>query len=172
MYFSKKIGSFCKKSFALLFALLTFFCTTSAVSAQGESSESDTTTLTSPSEYYESSETARSDGQIELKYQRILKLEGTISVNAAANTGSFSGTLLVQANKGTSTRLICTIQRYDGGWIDYKTYYTYGDGDRCAWIGNSISLIGGYSYRLKVYGTVYYNNLAESDILYTGSKRV
>ena len=172
MYLSKKVSRFCKKAAALLFALLTLCGTTGAVSAQGESSEPDTTTLTSPSEYYEASEMARSDDQIDPQYQRILKLEGTISVNASANTGSFSGTLLVQSGKGTSTRLICTIQRYNGGWIDYKTYYAYGDGSRCAWIGNNISLTDGYSYRLKVYGTVYYNNLAESDILYTNSKRV
>lgn len=167
----KKTRTFLKKSALLLFALFMLFGTSGVVSAQGESSGPDTTALTSPSAYYQSPEKARSDGQIDPQYQRILKLEGTIHIDPKTNTGDFSGTVLAQSGKGTSTRLICTIQRYDRGWQDYKTYYKYGDGDRCAWIGNNITLIDDYSYRLKVYGTVYYNNISESDILFTTSQR-
>ena len=170
MLLSKKACGLYKKSVALISALLTLFGAVSAVSAHGETPDSDSVSLTSPSPYYEASEELGKTA--EPRYQRILKLEGTIAVDPDTTTGDFSGTVLVQSGKGTSTRLICTIQRYDGKWLDYKTYYKYGDGNRCAWIGNNITLLDGYSYRLKVTGTVYYNSVSESDTLYTNSKRV
>lgn len=159
-----------KKRVSLFLALLLLFGVTGAVSAHGETPEPEGAVLTAPSPYYETSEEIAE--RAEPRYQRILKLEGTIAVDQSTNTGDFSGTVLAQTRKGTSTRLICTIQKYDGGWKDYKTYYKYGDATRCAWIGNSIPLDDGYSYRLRVTGTVYYNASYESDTLFTNSKRV
>lgn len=166
-------NSISKKIVGMLLVLLLLFGMTGNVFAAGEDGL-QSSELTAPSEYYHSTEDLTSnDNAIEPRYNRILKISGSIDVDAEKNTGSFTASVTAQTGKATSTHVKAIIQRKIGTtWRDYKTYNLTGDSWRAYWIGNKIALEDGYLYRLKVVGTVYYNNLSESDILYTVEKRV
>ena len=166
----KSIG---KKLCAFVLTVLLVFGTTGSAFALSNAAEAEpqTTTLTVPSEYYQSSEASKT-ASIGPRYNRILKLIGSIDVDAVNDVGHFSACVTAQTGKATSTRVKAVIQKKIGTtWTDYRTYYQYGDSWRANWLLNNIKLDNGYLYRLKVTGTVTYNNVSESDILYTAEQR-
>lgn len=157
--------------FLSLAVCLAFGLTGNVLAGSDEaSSHAQTAARTTPSPEYQNSEKERNS--IEPYYNRILKLTGSIDIDAARDLGYFTACVTAQEGKATSTHVKAVIQRKTGSyWTDYLTYYQTGGSWRAYWLGNNIPLDNGYTYRLKVVGTVYYNNMSESDTLYTAEQR-
>ena len=160
-----------KRMVAMCLSVLMLFAMMGTAFAGENTNNNQQAVLTKPSQFYKSSETPMDGTSVAPRYNRILKLEGSIDIDANKNVGNFTASVTAQSGKATSTHVKAVIQRKIGStWRDYKTYNYTGDDWRAYWIGNQIPLADGYTYRLKVTGTVYYNNVSETDTLYTAQQ--
>ena len=148
-----------KKLITLLLAASIIFTASNALAAAAPTD----TARVQPSEYYETNIKDIVSDSV-MRYQLILSIQNSIYCDNGL--GHFTATVLGQSG-ATASKLEITIQQYNSGWKNYRTFIANSKTKDCRWIANNVSLAKGYMYRLKITATVYKNSDFERDTVYS-----